>query len=51
VSRKSRQGIQNAKYLIHTGATFQITQIIILLELFSNRNLRRAENIVEENGN
>jgi hypothetical protein len=50
VSKKSRQGILNDKYLIRTGTKFQITQIIIFLELFSNR-LRKTENIVEENGN
>lgn len=50
-SRNSRHIIPNAKYLIHTRTKFQIPKIIIFLKLMSTRNMRRAEDIVEKNGN
>jgi len=43
--------IQNANYLLHTRTKFQIPQIIIFLKLMSSRNIRRAKDVVEENGN
>jgi len=48
---KSRHEIWNANYLLHTRTKFQIPQIIIFLKLMSSRNIRRAKDIVEENGN